>query len=297
MITDTIDLTLQTLGLGSCDNTGAMSCGGTRTADLASLKINTDDLELGIDVVRDALRWGRAPEACEMWTARHHTTGESMDMDNNKIALRLEDPQLRYRHYEDEQPELFFLLVDSNCKETGWMWKPWQSRLPLSFMDEVKRLSGVAADSLDRDDDDDDDSSDDDSIGPKTADGELMRVYFTKVAGDDETKSLKCILAVNKVTREAAAWIHNLLETGLEGAGLALMPPAIVTKELPQGEQPRTYKKLDAEELLEVLEAGPLAWWQADGNRRPYRGTWDQARYEELRRRKRKRRIPERPSS
>jgi hypothetical protein len=260
-----------------------MSCGGTTTADLATLKIHTDELDRGINVVRDALRWGTAPEACEVW-ARQNVEGDH----KLELELKLQDPpEFRYRAAENEQSELFFLLVGMDCKETGWRWRPWQSRLPLSFMDEVKSLPGVEVPA-------DFPYTDDDSIELKTADGGLMRVYFTKLGEEDGTESLKCILAVKKVTKAAAVAIYTLLETGLGGAGLALMPSAIVTKEPPEAEEPRTYTKLDAEELLlEVLEAGPLAWWE-DG-RRPYRGARGKARYEQLRRRKRRR--PERQPS
>jgi hypothetical protein len=66
---------------------------------------------------------------------------------------------------------------------------------------------------------------------------------------------------VLRLTKGVAEGICTLLETALDGTGLALMPPAIVTKEPPKEPKRRAFTRVDASELFAILEQGSYNWW------------------------------------
>ena len=237
MVEDTIALTLEVLDLGVCRNTGMMSGSGRKSADLLSLRLNVDERDRGVDVIRDILRWGMAPEGCEVW-------GEKVE----NVDLQLDDWDLLYRD-EDGRPEMFFMLASMNCKETGWMWRPWEQRLPPSIVDNIRSLPEVQVGDLDSDG----------WMELKTEDGGIVRVYATQAGEGVDTK--KCIIAIKELTMGVAVVICTLLETALDGGRLALMPPALVTKEPAQGPKRRSFVKVEAPEMFEILGSGPMHWW------------------------------------
>jgi hypothetical protein len=247
MVEDTIALTLAALDLGTCQSTGMISSTTGKTDSLLSLHLFVDERDRGVDVIRDIMRWGMAPEGCAVWGSK-----------TDNIDLKMHDGELRYRD-EVGRHELFFMLAGMNCKQTGWLWRPWEQRLPQSIVADIKNLPGVQVADLDADD----------WMELKTEDGGLMRVNITK-AGEEEGESKKCLLAIKELTMGVAVAICTLLETALGGGGLALMPPALVTKEPPAQPRKRRFVKVVAQELFEILEAGPYCWWnKRDGGRTP----------------------------
>ncbi|KAH7116521.1 hypothetical protein B0J13DRAFT_571645 [Dactylonectria estremocensis] len=240
-VANTIDLALRACELGSASRGGMMSCGGSKTADLVDVRLNVDEIDRAVDVVRDILRWGRAPESCAM---RGRGSVES-------IALKLDDDG-RWCKDREKRAEMFFMLADMDSEpEEEWMRRSWEERLGAPVLDDIANWSGVQRAAGD--------VVLDEWAEVKTEDGGRMRVYITNSGEGVETKNV--LLAVSRLTTGVAEGICTLLETALDGKRLALMPPAIVTKEPPKGTKRRTFTKVDAIELFGILERGSYAWW------------------------------------
>jgi hypothetical protein len=165
------------------------------------------------------------------------------------VKLKIADPKLRYRN-DCGQPEFFFLLAGARGRELQGTWSPWETLLPLSFMDEVKNLPGVEVNL--------DNLNTDEFLEMTTPDGGLMRVHFRIPEG---LESVRCLVTVTKLTDNMAGAIWTLLETGLSGSGLALMPPGLVTKMPPMNKEAKTFAVVDVQQLSKILKAGPMAWW------------------------------------